>query len=175
MKNKNLARLTSIGTMAMMLMPTAVFAAELNDPYVVDQTEAEAGTTRDTEVLYSASSTFSVTIPKTIVLDRDTKMSGYTVNVKGDISSDQQVSVAPQDALEDAEGVNFYMVDQSAATNKKDDVQANVTQNDTIWSSAEIAVADTGTTKTGNVDAPTITAGSWKGTFTFNIAMQDAE
>lgn len=171
--NKN--KLITAATAATMIMGSAmpVFAAT-TETQGVGEEEATAGTTRETDVLYSQSSTFSVTIPKTIVIDGTTKDSDYTVNVKGDISSDKQVSVAPQDAIDSVDGINFYMKDVSAATNKKADVEATVTQASTAWSSAEVGVASTGTTKDGNVSAPTISAGSWKGTFTFNIALQDA-
>ena len=172
MKNKILTSLMA----ATMIMGSAmpVFAATTEDQHV-SQAEADPGTTRETEVKYSQSSTFTVTIPKTIVLDGQSKASDYNVNVKGDISSDKQVSVAPQDAIDTIDGINFYMKDQSSATRKKNDVEANVTQTETVWSSAEVDVANVGTTKTGNVVSPKISAGSWKGVFTFNIAMNDAQ
>lgn len=174
MKNKNLlTRLTAAGTMAVMLMPMSAFAA-VEEDITVTKEETDAGTTEDTDVLYLQASRYSVVIPKKIVLAGDTKASDYTVKVSGDISSDKQVSVAPQDALEDVEGINFYMKDQAAAGTKKADVEATVTQGATVWSSVEVCKTD-GTTKDGNVSAPTITAGSWKGTFTFNIALQDAQ
>lgn len=175
MKNRKLiTKLTAAGSMAVMLMPMTAFAG-VSETQGVTQEEADAGATKDTDVIYSQSSTYSVIIPKLIVLDGQTKDSGYTVNVKGDISSDKQVSVAPQDAIEDETGINFYMKDQATIGTKKADVQADVTQDAFIWSSAEVCVANTGTTKNGKVEAPTITAGSWKGTFSFNIALQDAE
>ena len=111
-------------------------------------------------------------IPKTIVLDAVSKDSDYAVRVYGDISSDKKVTVAPQDALTDIEGINFYMIDQATAGTKKANVQADVTQDVVDWTSAEVT-ADT--SKDGNVAAPTITAGNWKGTFNFNIALADAE
>lgn len=175
MKNRKLiTKLTAAGSMALMLMPMTTFAA-VSQTQDVTQEEADAGAIKDTDVIYSQSSTYSVIIPKLIVLDGQTKDSGYTVNVKGDISSDKQVSVAPQDAITDETGINFYMKDQATVGTKKADVQADVTQDATVWSSAEVCVADTGTTKNGKVEAPTITAGSWKGTFAFNIALQDAQ
>lgn len=175
MKNRKLmTKLTAAGSMAMMLMPMTAFAG-VSETQGVTQEETDAGATKNTDVLYSQSSTYSVIIPKLIVLDGQTKDSGYTVNVKGDISSDKQVSVAPQDSIDSVDGINFYMKDLATAGKKKADVEANVTQEATVWSSAEVCVADTGTTKNGNVAAPTITAGSWKGTFAFNIALQDAD
>ncbi|HBA69450.1 MAG TPA: hypothetical protein DCZ40_08855 [Lachnospiraceae bacterium] len=175
MKNRKLmTKLTAAGSMALMLMPMTAFAG-VSETQDVTQEETDAGATKDTDVLYTQSSTYSVIIPKLIVLDGQTKDSGYTVNVKGDISSDKQVSVAPQDAIADKAGINFYMKDQATVGTKKADVQADVTQDATVWSSAEVCVANTGTTKNGKVEAPTITAGSWKGTFAFNIALQDAD
>lgn len=134
----------------------------------------ESGTTRNTEVLYTQASSYSVVIPKTIVLDSVSKDSDYTVKVYGDISSDKKVTVAPQDELADIDGINFYMKDQATTGAKKADVQADVTQNVVDWTSAEVCNAD-GTTKDGNVAAPSITAGNWKGTFNFRITLADAE
>lgn len=171
-KNKILTAVMA-GTM-MMGSVLPVCAAE---PVADSQTfthEQIAGA-KETEVLYNLGSTFSVVIPKTIVLDAVSKDSDYAVRVYGDISSDKKVTVAPQDALngpEDPAGINFYMKDQAEKGTKKADVQANVTQDVVDWTSAEVT-ADT--SKNGNVEAPTITAGSWKGTFNFNIALTDAE
>ena len=138
--------------------------ATVDETQNVEQEEASTGTTRPAEVLYEQASTFSVTIPKTITLDGETKSSDYNINVKGDISSDKQVSVAPD--------TSFMMVDQSQATNKKADVEATVTQNETIWSSIEVCTTD-GTNKNGSILAEDLSSGSWKGTFTFTIAMED--
>lgn len=173
-KNKFYTALMA-GTMIMgSAVPVNAAVSETQD---VAQKEADAAATRNTDVLYTQTSTYSVIIPKTIVLDGETKAADYTVNVKGDISSDKQVLVAPQDALEGegADGINFHMVDQASVGVKKANVQADVTQAETVWSSAEVCAAETGTTKNGNVAAPDITAGSWKGTFQFSIALQDAE
>ncbi len=160
------------GTM-MMGSVLPVCAATTTDQNV-GQTEADSGTTRETEVLYTQASSYTVVIPKTIVLDSVSKDSDYTVKVYGDISSDKKVTVAPQDALADIDGINFYMKDQATAGAKKADVQADVTQDIVDWTSAEVCMTD-GTTKDGNVAAPTITAGNWKGTFNFNISLADAE
>ena len=154
-KNKILTALMA-GTMLMgSTLPVCAAVTEEHDPVSSD-------TVKDTEVLYKQSSTFSVVIPKTIVLDSASKDSNYTVKVYGDISSDKQVSVAPE--------TGFLMIDQAKAGTKKADVPANVTQTETVWSSAEVTAK---TVKNGNVAAPTITAGDWKGTFTFNIALND--
>lgn len=170
--NKNKI-LTAVMAGTMMMGSVLPVCAATTDYDPISQTEVgESGTSRDTEVLYELGSTFSVVIPKRIVLDATSKDSDYAVRVYGDISSDKKVTVAPQDALTDIEGINFYMKDQATKGTKKADVQANVTQDVVDWISAEVT-ADT--SKDGNVAAPTITAGSWKGTFNFNIALADAE
>lgn len=170
--NKNKI-LTAVMAGTMMMGSALPVCAATTDYDPISQTEVgESGTSRDTEVLYDLGSTFSVVIPKRIVLDATSKDSDYAVRVYGDISSDKKVTVAPQDALTDIAGINFYMKDQATIGTKKADVQADVTQDVVDWTSAEVT-ADT--SKDGNVAAPTITAGSWKGTFNFNIALADAE
>ncbi len=168
-KNKFLTAVMA-GTMIMgSVLPVCAATTEEQN---VGQTEADAGTTKETEVLYQQSSSYTVVIPKKIVLDATSKDSDYAVRVYGDISSDKKVTVAPQDALEDIDGINFYMKDQATVGTKKADVQADVTQDVVDWTSAEVT-ADT--SKDGNVAAPTITAGNWKGTFNFNISLANAE
>ena len=170
--NKNKI-LTAVMAGTMMMGSVLPVCAATTDYDPISQTEVgEAGTSRDTEVLYDLGSTFSVVIPKRIVLDATSKDSDYAVRVYGDISSDKKVTVAPQDALTDIDWINFYLKDQATIGTKKADVQADVTQDVVDWTSAEVT-ADT--SKDGNVAAPTITAGSWKGTFNFNIALADAE
>lgn len=162
--NKN-KFLTAVMAGTMIMGSALPVCAATTEPQTVTKTEADAGETRNTEVLYTQTSAFTVTIPKTIVLD-DTKTSDYNVNVKGDISSDKQVKVAPD--------ASFDMKDQATVGTKKADVEATVTQDVTVWSSADVCKTD-GTDKAGNVAAPGLTSGSWAGTFTFNIALEDAE
>ena len=66
------------------------------------------------------------------------------------------------------------MQDQSGATITKEDVAATVTQDVTVWSSNDVAV-ENGTTQNGNVSATDLSSGSWKGTFTFEIAHEDVQ
>lgn len=165
--NKNKI-LTAVMAGTMMMGSVLPVCAATTENQNVGQTEADAGATRETEVLYTQTSTFTVTIPKQIVLG-ETKASDYTVNVKGDISSDKQVKVAPD--------ANFNMKDQAAVGIKKADVEATVTQNETVWSSAEVCnkAEKEGTDKAGNVSAQGLTSGSWAGTFEFSIALEAAE
>ncbi len=170
--NKN-KFLTAVMAGTMMMGSMLPVCAATTDYAPISQTEiGDDGTTRNTEVLYEQASSYSVVIPKTIVLDATSKDSDYAVRVYGDISSDKKVTVAPQDALGDIDGINFYMKDQATVGTKKADVQADVTQDVVDWTSAEVTA---NTSKNGNVAAPTITAGNWKGTFNFNISLENAE
>lgn len=162
--NKNKI-LTAVMAGTMMMGSVLPVCAAVTEPQTVSKTEAEASETRDTEVLYEKASTFTVTIPKQIVLG-ETKTSDYNVNVKGDISSDKQVKVAPD--------AKFNMSDTGKVGTRKADVEATVTQNEIVWSSTEVCKAD-GTDKEGNVAALGLTSGSWAGTFEFSISLEDAQ
>lgn len=120
------------------------------------------------EVTYKQSSSYFVTIPKTIALDTE-KKAAYSVKVTGDISADQRVYVAPIDGIPSTEDADFYMKDQ-ASDNKKADVVATVTQSKFYWDSEEVAngyeAAD------NSVSAPDLTSGTWKGIFQMTIRLE---
>ena len=120
------------------------------------------------EVTYKQSSSYFVTIPKTIALDSE-KKAAYSVKVTGDIGADQCVYVAPIDGIASTEDTDFYMKDQ-AAENKKSDVVATVTQSKFHWNSEEVAK---GYEETDNsVSAPDLTAGTWEGLFQMTIRLE---
>ena len=120
------------------------------------------------EVTYKQSSSYFVTIPKTIALDSE-KRAAYSVKVTGDIGADQCVYVAPIDGIASTEDTDFYMKDQ-AAENKKSDVVATVTQSKFHWNSEEVAK---GYEETDNsVSAPDLTAGTWEGLFQMAIRLE---
>lgn len=132
-----------------------------------DITTSTYENTSEAEVYATRSSTFSVIIPKVITLDGDTKQGEYQVAVKGDIAGSQKVSVTAPDT--------FVMSEQNASVAQKDDVTASISGAKTEWTQSEIK-ADTydGTgTTVGVVSAGGITAGSWKGTFDFNILLSN--
>lgn len=120
------------------------------------------------EVNYSQSSTYFVTIPKTITLGAD-KKAAYSVKVEGDIVANKQVCVVPVDGIEDTEVFDFYMADQIAGSTKED-VVAEVSQAKFYWNHEETAA---GYTETDNyVAADSLSAGKWKGTFQMEISMR---
>lgn len=120
------------------------------------------------EVSYSQSSTYFVTIPKTITLGAD-KKAAYSVKVEGDIVANKQVCVVPVDGIEDTEVFDFYMADQIVGSTKED-VVAEVSQAKFYWNHEETAA---GYTETDNyVIADSLSAGKWKGTFQMEISMR---
>ena len=144
---------------------TPVFAATTDTQTTSNETD-----TKEVEVTYDKSASYFVTIPKTITLDSN-KESTYNVKVEGDIPSDRNVYVAPQDAILQTDTIDFYMYDQSTK-NPKEDVVAIVTYNKDTWDFEDVA---NGVEETNNkISASQLTAGNWKGTFNFNINMKGA-
>lgn len=126
----------------------------------------EENSFEDIKVTYQQSSSYTVTIPKTIALDTN-KQATYSVKVSGDIDTNQRVYVAPVDGISDSEELDFYMKDLSA---KKADIVATVTHNKTYWNSEEVTA---GYEETNNsVSAPNLTAGTWEGTFQMEIRLE---
>lgn len=77
--NKNRI-LTAVMAGTMLMGSTMPVFAAATEPQTVSQADVgDAGTTRPTEVLYTQSSSFSVAIPKTIVLDAESKASDYNL------------------------------------------------------------------------------------------------
>lgn len=126
----------------------------------------EENSFEDIKVTYQQSSSYAVTIPKTIALGTN-KQAAYSVKVSGDIDANQRVYVAPVDGIADSENLDFYMKDLSG---KKADVVATVTQNKTYWSSENVANAYEETNN--SVSAPDLTAGTWEGTFQVEIRLE---
>ena len=126
----------------------------------------EENSYEDIKVTYQQSSSYAVTIPKTIALDSK-KQAAYSVKVSGDIDASQRVYVAPVDGIADSENLDFYMKDLSG---KKADVAATVTHSKTYWSSADVTNSYEETQN--YVSAPDLTAGTWEGTFQVEIRLE---
>lgn len=125
---------------------------------------SETGT-KACDIKATIGSEFTVTLPKTITLDPKTKAADYTVSCEGDLAGAESVTVTPD--------VSFAMTQ-----NDKADVTATVTQTKTTFRSStyETALTDQevkigGETITGNITAPSLTAGTWDGTMNFNVSL----
>ena len=166
-KNKKVVKAMSSVLCASMLMGsvTPMFAAT-NETQTTSSNEK-----KEVEVLYNKSVSYFVTIPKTITLDSN-KESTYNVKVEGNIPSDKNVYVAPEDSISQTNEIDFYMHDQSTK-HPKADVAAIVTQNKDTWDFEDMT---NGVEETNNkISATNLTAGNWKGTFNFNINLKDVD
>lgn len=175
MKKKSAKFMAAIPMVATIILPITALAED--DTYSLSQTDLQEGTTsKEVTVTYEQASTFSVTIPKTITLED--KEGEYKIKVVGDLSSDEKVTVTPQDDNADLDGINFKMSDTSnmGTSSKKADVWATVTQDYVSWSSKELETANTkGVEKSGSIKGSSLTSGSWSGNLTFKIALTDAD
>lgn len=133
--------------------------SEYSDEITKDQSENTCN------AYLTKASTFSVVIPKTIVLDGSAENNNegiYTVAVKGNIAGDDVISVTP-----DA-GFNFKQPG-------KKDVAAVVTQPKTTFQINDDLVTEenilTGVATTGKISVDHITSGSWEGNFNFKISL----
>ena len=125
--------------------------------------------TMDTTVYVTQASSFSITIPKTIILDGQEKEAKYVVGVKGDLSGKGFVYVLPQSSFWMYENVNIKQPQKAYVT--QDKIMFVSTSLDTIPANAVNGVnSDTYVTTEGTIKCAGITAGSWNGNFMFNIA-----
>lgn len=127
--------------------------------YYTDETTnvwSDGQIVEECRVTVALESTFTITIPKEIILDGSTKKADYTVNVQGDIAGDQLITVIPDSNLE--------MIEDGG----KDNVTATVSQTQLTFPYMLISPVD-GATTDGYVEALDLTAGNWSGKFNFNI------
>lgn len=115
----------------------------------------QAGTEgNSTNVYLTKMSTYTVTIPKTVILDGETDSGTYAVKVEGNLAGKEVISVVPD--------TTFAM-----SQDGKEDISATVEQDKTEWKFDEVEA-----TATGTVQAIGATAGSWNGSFNFNISKE---
>ena len=107
------------------------------------------------EIIYQDK--YKVTIPKTVVLSGTSKSASYYVKVQGDIAGYECVYVIPDKSFE------LYSKNKNAQT-------ATISQEKQSWYVDEFSQK-----ASGLIDAPSITAGHWSGTFYFNISLGNEE
>lgn len=122
------------------------------------QTTSQLGI-KSATINYFQDSSFTVTVPKSIVLD-SSKTATYNINVKGDINGNETIIVQPDTSI--------VMSD----ANGKPDVLATVTQEKTDFTTSDVmANSGEGTSTTGNISAD-LTAGNWTGILNFTISVK---
>jgi len=109
------------------------------------------------DVTASIASTFTVRIPKTITLNNEAGKTVYSVDIIGDLSSNEYVSVIPD---------NSFLLSQEG----KDDITATVTQDKTKWKYNELSMQGN-----GEINVEDLSSGSWHGFFSFNIELKSTK
>lgn len=195
MKIKNLICLSLCAVM--MTMPMMSFAAEATtvdsvgsvqadldaaDPIGKDTTQAKQSEYQEVDkgslgdktvnVYVSQGPTYTVKIPKTVILDGASGVDAYQVAVKGDIEGTKQITVTPyKDASTKLDASNKLVLSQAG----KPDITAAVVQADTGVEDSEMqidAYADTAKLN-GTITTENLSAGSWTGNFLMRISYDD--
>lgn len=163
MKNKLMGFVAALTTVAAFSMPISVNAASY-DTISNEGLTQDSGKTCQTEVTAEKTSSFVITIPKTITLDAKSKSADYTITATGDIAGDKAISVVPE--------ASFAM-----SSTGKEDVTASVTQTKTAFRDTKYtnALSDAevkfGEDVSGSIAASALTAGDWKGVLQFTISI----
>ena len=131
---------------------------------VDNSTATNETNTKSVDVYATQGSTYSVKIPKTIILDGSTGNGAYRVSVKGNISGNQTVKVIPD---------STFVLSEVATVNAKSDIIAVVTQAKTAWTTSELSDS-TWATQNASIAVSPMSAGSWHGTFGFTVSIENA-
>lgn len=143
------------------IMALAMVVATVTPQIFATVDDTQSSTTNEsvtTNVKYSQTSNFFVIVPKTITLDAD-KTSSYTVDANGDTASNEKIVVIPDETV--------TMKDVNSV---KTDVIGTISQDKTEWLYNEMNVD-----ATGSISVQSLTAGTWKCVFYFNIALANTE
>ena len=150
-----------------MLMPVCVIHASESVTEVLEDGAMEA------EVYASIDSVIYVTVPKKIVIPDNSNTIEYSVNVKGDISSNNFVIIEPVDFSDIRDYTGSQLFAMSDVLGVKNDLEAVVYQDKIFFTREELAITDSGenvgTSASGIVKVNNLNAGNYKGKFAFNI------
>ena len=126
---------------------------------------------KNVEVYVSKGPSYSVIIPKTVILDGSTGVGNYTVAVKGDIEGEKQISVVPYKDADTALSATDKLVLSQAG---KADIEAVVTQTGYAVVDANMSETEYADSAklygTITIDEGKLTAGSWSGSFLMHIS-----
>lgn len=162
----------------MTLMPMTTFAEENHNTTKEDVSYQNSilndNTKNETEVKVTQASTFSISIPKQIVLNGakgEKNDADYIISVKGNIASNEIVTVKPDD---------YFILTNTKNKNK---ITAIVSQDSTKFVIEKLKnkyfsnndnYITLGSTK-GSVEVKGLTEGSWEGEFQFYINLSTIE
>ena len=151
----------SIGSLDMEDDGTTIGFDETQDQKTTYSDEIEESSTQSADVYVSQASTFGVKIPKVIILDgvkndENVNKANYVVSIANstNIGGKEKIKVVPD--------ASFVMLQEG-----KNDINVSVVQDKDEWLHNEIT-----TIGNGEVSASGMSAGSWKGSFNFNIMLE---
>lgn len=159
MKKVRLLSLSLITTLICSLVPGVAASKYTTSSEKKEYDSVISDSNSSCDVYVEIGSNFRITIPKEIVLDGTTKEGSYLVCVEGDIAGMEVVKVVPEDT------VKLYSTDKA-------EVIGNISQDKTKWFCDEI-LDDNIVIGKGTIEADAITAGSWNGSFNFNISINE--
>ena len=143
------------------------------DKKTVYSGEITADSTEEVKVYATQASTFSVKIPKVIILDGQAGTAKYQVSVKGNINGEEMVSVVPTASFKMSQSGK---ADITATTTQTVQNFVNTTLAEHLNESHMNGVKpDAFITTEGDVSVAGMTAGSWAGTTNFNISLTDTD
>ena len=134
--------------------------------------EITADSTEEVQVYATQASTFSVKIPKVIILDGQAGTAKYQVSVKGNINGVEMVSVVPTASFKMSQDGK---ADITATTTQTVQKFVNTTLEGTDSSHMNGVKPDAFITTEGDVSVAGMTAGSWAGTTNFDISLTDGD
>lgn len=153
---KKIAKYLALGLSLCMFIPSSVQAA-------VNQVDEDK--TLTSEAVMDVASTWTVSVPDSVYVNKTTKTASYTVSIYGNVTPVDIVEVSPKKTVQFS---NDWF------TNK---VTANVSQEKTIFIGDEISkVSDSPTTTTGTIvlDAEVSPAGYWTSNIEFSVSIAPA-
>lgn len=156
---KKIKILPSLLTVCLIFAPSFVSYASVTSDETGDSienvtySEVEKSGENATNVYALLHSEYNITIPKTVVLNGDTKEANYIVKAEGDIAGYEILNIVPSSSFK------LYSKNKSA-------VDASISQDITSWTYDTL-----GTDGNGKISAPKLSAGNWNGNFDFNIEL----
>ena len=143
------------------------------DKKTVYSGEITADSTEEVKVYATQASTFSVKIPKVIILDGQAGTAKYQVSVKGNINGEEMIKVVPTASFKMSQSGK---ADITATTTQTVQNFVNTTLAEHLNKSHMNGVKpDAFITTEGDVSVAGMTAGSWAGTTNFNISLTDTD
>ena len=153
-------------------------------PITASDLSSSDTTSQNTEVTITRAGKFSVTIPKNVVLPGLADAQGYhkanySINVKGDIGSDEQISVVPDDQVilrQENRSDVIATVSQAAQIFKISSTNSNELDANSHIQTIKFADLNSSNgftaTDTGLISARNSPVGTWVGSYTYNIALE---